>query len=256
MLLTIDIGNTNIKLGLFEGSVLRESWRLGSSLSKTSDEYGTAITDFLRGRGYSASDVDGVVISSVIPNLNHTFERLSGYYFGQKPVTVGPGVKTGIAIKTDDPREVGADRIVNCLAAYKLYGAPLTVIDFGTATTFNVVGERGEFTGGLIAPGIKISGDALTANAALLPKFEYELPPKIVNKNTVTNMQAGLLYGAIALVEYVCPRIKSECGFESMRVVATGGLSNLIAQGTKVIDIVDKTLTLTGLRLLYEMNRR
>jgi len=256
MLLTIDIGNTNIKFGLFDGADLRESWRVGATTAKTGDEYGLAILDFLRGHGYNASDVDGIVIGSVIPNLNFTFERMSKYYFKTAPLLVGPGIRTGIALKVDDPREVGADRLAGCLAAYKLYGAPLTVISFGTATAFSVVSERGEFLGGLIAPGIKVAGDAMCASAALLPRFEYELPKKIVNKNTVTNMQAGLLYGAIGMAEYVCSRIKSECGFQTMKVIATGGLADIVASGTSIIDKVDKTLNLTGLRMIYEMNRK
>jgi type III pantothenate kinase len=254
MLLAIDIGNTNIKLGLYEGERLAESWRLGANVSRTSDEYGLAITDFFRGRGIDTHAITDIVIASVIPGLRHTFERLCGDYFNIKPLFVGPGIKTGITIKYFNPREAGSDRIVNVLAAYKLYGGPATVVDFGTATTFSAVNAEGEFLGGVICAGIKTSGEALTQHAAQLPKFEYRLPPRVVNRATVENMQAGILYGAIGMVEYICARIKEECGFSEMKTIATGGFSELIAGGTKAIDIIDRTLTLTGLRMIYEIN--
>jgi len=254
MVLVIDIGNSNVKMGLYEGSRLLDSWRLGTSPKRTSDEYGMLTCDVFRTKGYSTDGVEGIVISSVIPGLNYSFERLCEYYFKRKPMFVEPGIKTGISIKYDNPRELGADRIVCALAAYKLYKAPLVAIDFGTATTFNVVNERGEFLGGVIMSGIKTSAEALISGTAKLQKFELDLPPRIVGRNSVANMQSGAVYGTIGAVEYILKGIKAENGWKEMTVVATGGLSELIKRGTDVIDVIDRTLALTGLKIIYDIN--
>lgn len=256
MVFAIDIGNTNIKMGLFDGEELLDSWRMGTSLSRTSDEYGLSVLDFFHRGGYDVKAVTGIIIASVLPNLNYTFERLCKYYFDLKPLFVGPGIKTGIALKYDNPRELGADRIADSVAAYSLYGGPLTVIDFGTATTFNVIDGEGNFLGGLIAPGLRSSSDALTQNAAKLPKFEFDPPKKVTNKSTLTNLQAGIVYSAVGMTEYICRRIADENDWDDMVVVATGGLSDLVSGETDVIDRIDKTLTLTGLRLIYEINQK
>lgn len=254
MVLVTDIGNTNIKMGLYEGDRLIDSWRLTTSANRTSDEYGMLVMDVFRSKGYRAEGVEGVVISSVIPGMNYSFEKLCNYYFHKKPMFVEPGIKTGISIKYDNPRDLGADRIVCSLAAFKLYKAPLVTIDFGTATTFNVINEKGEFLGGVIMAGIKTAATALIESAAKLQKFELELPPKAVGKNTVAGMQSGAVYGAIGAAEYIIKKIKAENGWNEMTVIATGGLSELIQQGTDVITVIDRTLTLTGLKMIYDLN--
>ncbi len=255
MILCIDIGNTNIKYGVFEGTNLIASFRVTSKRNATSDEYGVIVRDLLSGINLKKEDLHGVIISSVIPQLNYTMEHMCELYLGKKPLTVAPGLKTGINLKVDSPREVGADRIVNSVAAYRKYGGekPVICIDFGTATTINVITEKGEFIGGVIAPGIKSSLDSLVNGTAKLPSIELELPGKVICKDTVTNMQAGLLYGFAGLVEYLVNKTKKELGKECI-VVATGGLGEIIAREAKCIDYSDRILTLEGLRLLYELN--
>lgn len=254
MILVTDIGNTNIKVGVFDGDDLKVSLRVATSQNKTSDEYGLAICDLLRANGIQPSDIGGVVVSSVHPNLNYTFDHMVQYYFGVKPMIVGAGVKTGLHIKYDNPKEVGADRIVNSVAAYYLYGGPAIVIDCGTATTFNVITEKGEFLGGAITFGLKTGSDALSVACSKLPKIELTLPHKVVGKSTVSNMQSGLIYGFIGMVEYMVQKIKDEMGFSSVKVVATGGLSELVKKGGTAIDILDRTLTLRGLNIIYKLN--
>lgn len=256
MIFVIDIGNTNIKYGVFEGDKIVASFRVASKKSSTADEYGTVVRDLLLSGGINREQIEGVIVSSVIPQLNYTIEHMCEYYLGKKPVMIGPGVKTGLNIKVDNPREVGADRIVNSVAAFKKYGGqkPVICIDFGTATTFNVITETGEFIGGVIAPGIKGSLDSLVSSAAKLPNVELELPEKIIAKNTVTNMQAGLLYGFAGLVENVVLKMKRELGRDAF-VVATGGLSETIIKELPSVNAIDRTLTLDGLKILYDMNK-
>lgn len=257
MIFCIDIGNTNIKYGVFDGDKLVASFRVVSQRSSTADEYGIVVRDLLRNAGIRRGDIEGVIMSSVIPQLNYTIAHMCEYYLGFEPTMVGPGIKTGINVKVDNPAEAGADRIVNSVAAYKKYGGkkPVICIDFGTATTFNVISEKGELIGGVIAPGIKGSLDSLVNGTAQLPNIELSLPEKIIAKNTITNMQAGLLYGFAGLVEHIVKRTKKELGREAF-VVATGGLSETVAEESGVIDVIDRTLTLEGLKILYKMNKR
>ncbi len=255
MLLVMDVGNTNIKIGVFEGDKLLNSWRMESKAGRTADEYAVTLLNILERAGLDVHQIEGVVMSSVIPSLNYTLEHMVEYYIRKPMIVAGPGVKSGINVKYENPKEVGADRIVNSLAAYRLYGGPCIVIDFGTATTFNVINEAGEFIGGVICPGIRLSTDALTNNAAKLPRIELIKPEKVVGKSTISNMQAGIIYGFIGMVDYLVKKIKSETGFDRAKVIATGGFSELIAEEGRIIDKVDKTLTLTGLRFLYELNR-
>lgn len=255
MLLVMDVGNTNIKVGVFEGDKLINSWRMESKPGRTADEYAVTLLNILERAGLHVRQIEGVVMSSVIPSLNYTLEHMVEYYIRKPMIVAGPGVKSGINVKYENPKEVGADRIVNSLAAHRLYGGPCIVIDFGTATTFNVINEAGEFIGGVICPGIKLSTDALTNNAAKLPRIELIKPERVVGKSTVANMQSGIIYGFIGMVEYLVRKIKTETGFSNAKVIATGGFSELIAEEGHIIDRVDKTLTLTGLRFLYELNQ-
>ncbi|MBO4572356.1 MAG: type III pantothenate kinase [Clostridia bacterium] len=255
MIFVIDIGNTNIKYGVFAGEKLVASFRVVSKKNSTADEYGIVVRDLLNNAGISKADIEGVIISSVIPQLNYTIEHMCEQYLGIKPLMVGPGIRTGLNLKVDNPREMGADRIVNSVAAYKKYGGekPVICIDFGTATTFNVITENGEFVGGVISPGIKGSLDSLVNGTAKLPNIELKLPKKIIAKDTITNMQAGLLYGFAGLVGNIVEKTKKELGRDAF-VVVTGGLSETIASEVPSIDVIDRTLTLEGLRILYEMN--
>ena len=254
MILVVDIGNTNIKLGIFADGELKYSTRLSSSTHKTSDEYYLSIKDLFETKGIKFSDISGVIISSVNPNLNYTFEHLISVYFKVKPMIVGSGIKTGLNIKYDNPKEVGADRIVNSVGAYRTYGGPCVVIDCGTATTFNVITEKGEFSGGAISFGLKASADALCQKAAKLPKIELVKPERVIGKSTIANMQSGLIYGYIGMVEYIVKKLKEEMGCPDAKVIATCGLSEIVSSNSDVIDIVDRTLTLRGLYLLYKLN--
>ena len=255
MILVMDVGNSNIKIGIFEGDKLLNSWRMKTDLAQTADEYGICEVEMLRHCGLDPAGMEGCIMASVIPSLNYTLEHMLEFYLGKKPLVAGPGIKTGINIKYENPKEVGADRIVNSLAAWRLYGGPCIVIDFGTATTFNVLSGSGEFLGGVICPGIKLSTEALTSRTAKLPKIELTKPASVVGRTTVANMQSGIIYGFVGMVDYIVKKIKAETGFSEAKVIATGGFSELIAAEAGIIDRTDKTLTLTGLRLLYELNR-
>lgn len=255
MLLVIDIGNTNIKYGVFEGEKLLVSFRVSSKLLLTADEYGSVLVNLLGDGGIKKGDIKGIIISSVIPSLNYTMCHMCEYFFGITPLMVGPGIKTGLNIKVENPKEVGADRIVNSVSALKKYGCPVVVIDFGTATTFNVVDKDGALIGGVIAPGIKTSLESLVKNTAQLPMIELVSPKKVIAKNTESNMQAGIIFGFAGLVDNILSKIKAELNQEGLTVVATGGLGKIIAQEVKSIDKVDRTLTLDGLRIIYELNR-
>ncbi len=256
MILCIDVGNTNIKYGLFEGDKLEVSFRGATDLKRTSDEYGTLLTQMLAIKGIRPSSIKGAIISSVVPALNYTITHMCAGYLGVEPLLVGAGLKTGHNLRVDDAREVGADRIVNDVAAIRKYGAPLIVIDFGTATTFNVINEEKEFIGGAVAPGIRGSMDSLVSGTAKLPRVEIEKPKSVIGKNTTTNMQAGLVFGFAGLVDYMVRKIKKEMKRPDMQVVATGGFSEIIADEVTCIDHVDKLLTLQGLKYLYDLNSR
>ena len=254
MILTLDIGNTNIKTALFEGMEMKEYWRLSTNRNRTSDEYGMAMMNLLNHYGIDRGQVGGIMMSSVVPQINFTIEHMCRSYFGMEPMKIEPGVRTGINIKYENPRELGSDRIANAVAAYELYGGPCITIDFGTATSFGAISARGEFLGGAICPGLKLAADALTENTAKLPRFELVKPDNVIGRTTVTNMQAGIVYGYIGQIKYLVNRMKQEMGMPDIKVIATGGLAVLVAGESSVIDVMDGLLTLKGLRIIYEKN--
>ncbi len=258
MVICIDIGNTNMKYAIYDGDELKLSFRVATDFKKTSDEYGAQLTAMLTARGVDVTQIEGGIVSSVVPSLDYTVDKMCSLYLHIEPLHIAPGLKSGLSIRCDDAREVGADRIVNCVSAIVEYGTgkPMIVVDFGTATTFNIINEHNEFIGGVIAPGIKGSLDSLVNGTAKLPRVEIEAPPSIIAKNTVTNMQAGIVFGFAGLVEYIVKRIKKELKTTDVTTIATGGFSKIISSEIGCIDIVDKLLTLKGLKYLYDLNTK
>jgi type III pantothenate kinase len=254
MILVIDVGNTNITFGVYEKHELLTTFRMTTKIPRTSDEYGIIIKELLSGNHIDAADIKGSIIASVVPNVMHALENAIVRYIKSKPLIIGPGTKTGIRIATENPREIGADRVVDLVAGYEKYGGPVLVLDFGTATTYDLITEDGSFIAGVTAPGIRISAKALWEDAAKLPEIEIKKPKSILAGETISSMQAGLVYGQIGQTEYIIKQMKKESGYENLKVVATGGLGRIIADETDAIEIYDPHLTLDGLRLIYERN--
>lgn len=255
MLLVIDVGNTNTVLGVYEGKKLLAIWRMGTDKEKTSDEFGMFFVTLFNHEKLDMEQVEAVIIASVVPPIMYSLEHAIKKYFKLAPLLVGPGIKTGMNIKYENPREVGSDRIVNAVAALELYGGPLIIVDFGTATTFCAISSKGEYLGGVICPGIKISAEALFQRAAKLPRIELSKPDEVIGRNTVNSMQSGIVFGYVGQVDYLVRRIKKEMKEDNIKVIATGGLARLIASESDTIGEVNGLLTMEGLRILYEKNK-
>ncbi len=255
MILVVDVGNTHIVLGVFEATELLASWRLNTDGERTADELGMFMLNFFGHAGLSADKVEAVIIASVVPPIMYTLEHSIRKYFKLDPMVIGPGTKTGINIRYQNPKEVGADRIVNAVAGFEIYGGPLIIVDMGTATTFCAISAKGEYIGGVICPGIKISAEALFQKAAKLPRIDLVKPEAVIGKNTVSSMQSGIFYGYVGQVDYIVTKMKHEMQELNAKVIATGGLSRLIAGESRTIEHVNTTLTLEGLRIVYERNR-
>ncbi len=254
MLLAIDIGNTDITLGVFEGEELHATWHIATGIHRMADEYAALLLNLLHHQSLDISDIKEIALCSVVPPLTATFEDLFQRYFHISPLVVGAGTKTGVRIRMDNPREVGTDRIVNAAAAHHLYGGPIIIADLGTATTFDTVSKEGDYLGGAIAPGISTAAEALFTRAAMLPRVELTRPKHAIGTNTISAIQSGLIFGYVGLIEGIVARIQQELGGKA-KVVATGGYAGVIAKETAVIDIVNPNLTLIGLRLIYLMNK-
>ena len=256
MLLVVDVGNTNITCGVYEGEELKATFRITTKIPRTSDEYAMMFTNMLALQQVSIKEIEGSIIASVVPDVMHALTGGVVKSTSTKPLIVGPGVKTGINVVTENPRAIGADRIVDAVAAYEKYGGPVLVLDFGTATTYDYVTAEGNFAAGITAPGIRISSEALWKSAAKLPNIEIKKPKSILAQETISSMQAGLMYGQIGQTEYIIKKVKEETGIADLKVVATGGLGRIIADETDTIDVYDSALTLDGLRIIYEKNRK
>lgn len=256
MLLAVDVGNTDITFGVFRESELTTRFRVTVKVPRSSDEYGELICNILERKGYSPSDITEVIIASVVPKMMYSFTSGIIKYLDCHPLVVGAGTKTGIRIETANPKEIGPDRIVDAVSAYEQYGGPIIVVDFGTATTYDLVTADGVFLGGVISPGIRISANALWNNTANLPEIEIKSPGMVIAKETVSSMQAGLFYGTIGQSEYIIRKIREESGLAEVKVVATGGLGKIIAENTNEIQVYDSDLTLKGLQLIYQKQRR
>lgn len=252
MLFAIDVGNTNVTIGLFDKEKLLNTFRMTTGIARTSDEYGLFLSDWLAIKKFPANSIDAVIISSVVPKVMHSLINGIVKYFHINPIIVAPGIKTGINITIPNPKVLGADRLVDAVGAFELYGGPVLVIDFGTATTHDLVLKNGSFHSGVTSPGIRMTASALSTGTAKLPEFEIKKPDTVLAKDTVTSMQAGIFYGYIGQTEYIIDKIKEESKLDDIKVVATGGLGKLISENTKKIDIYDPHLTLQGLRLIYE----
>ncbi|MEE1079227.1 MAG: type III pantothenate kinase [Agathobacter sp.] len=256
MILTIDAGNTNITCGVFDHDEVIASFRLTTKMPRTSDEYATMLGTLLEHNDIHMADIKDAIICSVVPNIMHALQGALIKYFKINPIVVEAGIKTGIRIVTPNPQQIGADRIVDAVAGYELYGGPVLVIDFGTATTYDLIDESGAFLGGITAPGIRISAKALWEDAAKLPEIEIKKPEKILGKDTISSMQSGLVYGQIGQTEYIIQKVKEEMGLKEMKVVVTGGLGRIIASETDLIDVYDPNLTLKGIYLVYKKQNR
>lgn len=254
MLLVMDIGNTNITIGLYDKKRLVGTYRLTTWFKRTSDEYGFMITHFLNNEHVKIEEIDDVIVASVVPKIMHSFTNSIRKYIKKEPIIVGPGIKTGISIKYDNPKEVGADRIVDAVGAHYTYGGNILVIDFGTATTFEYINAKGEYLGGCITPGIEISAQALSSNTAKLPEIEIKPTASIIGTNTISSMQSGIFYGYLGLTEYIINQFKKEVG-KDIKVIATGGLGRIIQEHTDYIDVYDPELTFKGLRIIYEKQK-
>ncbi len=256
MLIAVDVGNTNITVGVFEGDDIKATFRITTKMPRTSDEYGMLLLNLLEQNEISPKEIDDVIIASVVPKVMHSLEAAIIKYLHITPINIEPGIKTGIRIAIDNPKQVGADRIVDAAAAYGLYGGPVLVLDFGTATTYDLIDANGTFLTGITAPGIQTSAAALWEEAAKLPEIEIKKPDSILAKDTITSMQAGLIYGQIGQTEYIIREVKREAKIGEIKVVATGGLGRIIANETDMIDIFDPTLTLKGMLLIYKKQNR
>ena len=254
-LLVLDVGNTNITLGVFKGRKLLQNFRLTTGSSRTSDEYGMFISQLLQLKGFTNDEIEAVIIASVNPNVMYSLTNSFRKYFHLKPIVVGPGIRTGMKVATINPKELGADRIVDAVAGYEIYGGPIIVVDYGTATTYDLVTEEGTFVGGVISPGIRTAANSLWQGTAKLPEIEIRKPSSIIGRETITSMQSGVVYGYIGQTEYIIRKMKQESGYENVKVVATGGLGKIIAEETPLIDYYDPMLTLKGLQILYEKQK-
>jgi type III pantothenate kinase len=256
MIFAVDIGNTHIVIGVYNGDNLINNCRLSADTSKTTDEYAATIMLLLKNRNISIDDITGVVISSVVPQLVYTFSKLSNKYFNVEPIVIGPGIKTGVPIKLENPKEVGADRIVNASAVIHYYGVPGIVVDFGTATTFDVINTKGEYVGGVITPGVKLSASILHSKTAKLPEVELERCNKVVGKSTISSIKSGIYFGYLSLIDGIIERIikEEDLDLNEIKIVATGGLGSIFVESSKYLKIYEPHLTLNGLRLLYEKN--
>ncbi len=256
MILTLDVGNTNMTGGVFRNDEIIATFRMTTKIPRTSDEYAMVLFNLLKQNDIAPNEIEGAIICSVVPDVMHSLSSALIKYLNIKPIVVGPGIKTGLRIKIPNPQQVGADRIVDAVAAYELYGGPILVMDYGTATTYDLVDETGTFVGGITAPGIAISAKALWEDAAKLPKIEIAKPEHVIGNDTITSMQSGLVYGQIGQAEYLIKKVKEEAGMENIKVVATGGLGRIISESTDAIDIYDANLTLKGIYLVYKKQNR